>query len=369
MSYKVRPILMTPGPVQLDQEVLEIFGEPIEADYGEKWAFTYNNLLESLRLLFNTKGEIFLLSGSGSLGLDACIGNSLSRGDKIIIVSNGFFGERLIEIAFKYGQQIITLSESWGKPINLNKLEEIIRINHDAKLIALVHHETSTGMINPVEEVGFIGKKYGIPILVDAVSSIGGIPFNMDAWSIDFCVTASQKCLGTTAGLSPVAISPQGYEIILKNKQPQCGWYNNFQIWKKYSQSWSNWHPYPITFSSNLIYSLEKSLQMLIKDGLQNRTKKYKIQKEQICEELLRLNFSEFNSNNNPLISVLLMPDELLSSELIVYLENNNRIKIANGLGELSNKAIRIGHMSVAISKNDINNLVSGIKNWSREIS
>lgn len=365
----MHPVLMTPGPVQLHQEVLKILGEPIEADYGEKWAFTYNNLLESLRLLFNTKGEIFLLSGSGSLGLDACIGNSLSPDDKIIVISNGFFGERLIEIATNYRQRIVTLPGSWGKPINLNKLKEIIRFNLDAKLIALVHHETSTGMINPVEEVGFIGKKYGIPVMVDAVSSIGGIPFTMDDWGVDFCVTASQKCLGTTAGLSPVAISSRGYEIIEKNKKTQCGWYNNFQIWKKYNQNWSNWHPYPITFSSNLIYSLEKSLQMLVLDGLQNRMQNYKAQREKIREELLRLRFSEFIPDNNPLISVFNMPNGLLSSELISFLEMKFKIKIANGLGKLSNKIIRIGHMSIAISNDDINNLIYGIKNYLKEKS
>lgn len=354
-------ILMTPGPVKLQAQVLEKLSEPVQADYGKSWASKYNNVLLLIKRLFNTKGEVIITPGSGSCGLDSCISNSLSINDKIIVFSNGFFGERLIEIANQYHLLVRSISKKWGIEIDMVEAEELIRLNLDAKLIAIVHHETSTGMINPIERIGNLANKYNIPTLVDAVSSIGGLPFLMDDWHVDFCVTASQKCLGTIPGLSIIAISPKGLEIIKNNKNPLCGWYNSFLVWMDYQKKWENWHPYPITISTNIILSLETSLCILFNEGLKERNKQYSNQKQLIKEKISIWGIEEFLASNNPLLSVLYTHERVLSSEIIYFLENEIGIKIANGLGELSNKVLRIGHMSPAILNDEINQLTDGL--------
>ncbi len=251
-------------------------GSPVRAHYGPEWTELYNQTTEIVKHLFNTEGDVFLMVGSGSCGLDSCLGSAFSTGEKVIIGINGFFGERLRAIAEGYGLTTVLVEAEWGKPFEPSDFEAAILNNPDARGVCVVHLETSTTIINPIEEIGEIVRKHGLCYMVDAVSSLGGIPVQMDAWNIDLCATASQKCLGAPPGLAPVAVGRRGWEFIDRFPTTNHGWYTNLRTWRKYVHEWGDWHPFPITMATNNVLALKTSLDNLLREGVEYRMERYR---------------------------------------------------------------------------------------------
>lgn len=362
-TKKVR--LFTPGPVELHEEVLRELSRPIEPDYGIEWTSYYNNTRKLLCKIFDTTNEVMLFVGSGSSGIEACIGSALSYDEKILIGVNGFFGERLKEIAESFGLQTIIIEQPWGERLEPQAFEDVLRKDKLIKMIALVHLETSTTIVNPIEEFGKISKKYDVPLLVDTVSSLGGMPVSMDKWGIDFCVSASQKCLGAPPGLAPIAISSRGWDLIKKKPSKNHGWYLNLNVWQKYEQMWEKWHPYPITMAVSTLFALRKSLDILMKDGLENRLLRYQNLAKRLRSNLHKIGLAPYTSDDllSPVITAIRGPTGIDTTEIVNYLYENYSMRIAGGLGLLKNKIFRIGHMTPTISLDDIDDLVLAIEN------
>jgi alanine-glyoxylate transaminase/serine-glyoxylate transaminase/serine-pyruvate transaminase len=294
--------------------------------------------------------------GSGSCAIDSCIGSVFKSGEKIIVGVNGFFGERLNAIAHHYELDTIIVAGEWGKTLSPQDFSKAIEENPDAVGVCVVHLETSTTIINPIKEIGQIVRNHGLCFIVDAVSSLGGLPFQMDEWNIDLCASASQKCLGAPPGIAPVAIGSRGWEFIDRNLSIGHGWYSDLRVWRKYANEWSDWHPFPITMATNNVLALKISLESLIKEGIENRLNRYKKLATRLRNGLRDINMPPFTPDEMmaPVITAAYGPIGVDTSKIVDFLAREHMIKIAGGLGELKNKIFRIGHMAPTVTDDDI---------------
>jgi alanine-glyoxylate transaminase/serine-glyoxylate transaminase/serine-pyruvate transaminase len=359
-------LLMIPGPIQPEPDVMLSMGGPVRAHYGPEWTELYNQTTGILKQVFNTDGDVFLMVGSGSCGLDGCLGSAFSSGEKVIVGLNGFFGERLTDIARSYGLDTVLVEAEWGKPLQVADIETAIQANPDAVGVCVVHLETSTTIINPVEEIGKVVRKHGLCYLVDAVSSLGGMPMQMDAWNVDLCATASQKCLGAPPGLAPVAVGQRGWEFIDRNSTTHHGWYTDLRTWRKYMVEWGDWHPFPITMATSNVLALKTSLDNLLHEGVEFRMERYKRLALRLRKGLREIGMPPFTPDEMmaPVLTAAYGPQGVPTGEIVTYLVEKHHIKIAGGLGALKNKIIRVGHMAPTVSEKDIDRVLDALSQF-----
>jgi len=196
--------LMIPGPVGVEDEVLAAMAEPVRAHYGPAWLEIYDETLERLKRIFGTQNNMLLLTGPGSAGLEAALGSLAGRGDKVLVAYNGFFGERMATIARSHGLEVRTVEAQLGQPVDPEAIRKLLAAERDIQAMAVVHLETSTGVLNPLQEIVTTAGEFGVPLILDAVSSLGGMPLPVDEWGIDVCVTVGNKCLAGPIGLVPI---------------------------------------------------------------------------------------------------------------------------------------------------------------------
>ena len=367
MIKRVRK-LMIPGPVEVDPEVLRALAEPVEPHYGDEWVKKYNQILSLLAKVFNTKADIFLMVGSGTCAIDAAIGSSFLDGEKIIIGNNGFSGDRLVSIAHHNGLQTIQVKAEWGKKLDPQDFIMAFKQNPDAKGVAVVHSETSTTVINPIEEIGPIVREHDGVFNVDAVSSLGGIPYDMDNWCIGICASATQKCLGALPGLVPIAVSKRAWEFIDRVEMGIHGWYADLRIWRQYSIDWADWHPTPVTMATNIAKALLVALDQLMEEGIAHRMERYRRLALQLREGLYAAGMPPFTPDEelNPVLTAGFSPEGIPSSEVVKFLLEKHNIQISGGLGALKLKILRIGHMLPILTEKDIYNVCAALKEFGK---
>jgi len=358
--------LMIPGPIQPDRLVMDAMGDDIRAHYGPAWVTFYGETVDLLRRVFKTRGDVFIIAGSGSAGLDACIGSALSSGEKCLVGVNGFFGDRLATIANHNGINVVPVPAEWGKPLRPADFEDAFRRHPDAKAVIAVHLETSTTIVNPIEEIGLVCKRNGAAFIVDAVSSLGGMPLDMDDWGIHLCASASQKCLGAPPGVAPVAVSPAAWEMIDRNPAKHHGWYTDLRVWRQYATDWGDWHPSPVTMPVNNIRALRISLEQLLAEGIENRLERYRALALRLREGLRKIGMPPFTPDDMmaPVLTAAYGLPGIPTCEIVSYLETRHNIKISGGLGALKDQIFRIGHMSPVLSPDDIDQVLSALADF-----
>ncbi len=354
--------LMIPGPIQPAQDVLDAMGGPVEPHYGPDWVRFHNQTLDMLRQVYGTQGDAFILVGSGSSALDACLGSSLAAGEEVLIGVNGWFGERLVTIAQSYGLQVIPVTAPWGQPLDPAGFRKAFEDHPQARMAAVVHLETSTTIVNPVQEIGALAATYGRVLMVDAVSSLGGLPIHMDQWGIGLCVSASQKCLGAPPGLSTIAVSGKAWSLIDRIENKGHGWYLNLRVWRQYATDWAAWHPFPITMATNNVRALNVGLQGLLAEGLETRMKRYQGLALRLRRGLREIGMPPFTPDElmAPVLTAALGPPGVPTGDVVSYMAEVHHTKIAGGLGDsLKDKIFRIGHMSPTVSETDIDQVLA----------
>ncbi|HUV16336.1 MAG TPA: alanine--glyoxylate aminotransferase family protein [Pelolinea sp.] len=358
--------LMIPGPVEVHPDVLKAVNEPVEPHYGALWVEKYEKVNGLLKQVFNTKNDVFLMAGSGTCAIDTCFGSALLTGEKIIIGNNGFFGDRLVSIAKSNGLTVVEVKADWGKKIEADKIQKALADHPDSKMVAMVHSETSTTILNQIDEIGRVVKDSDALFMVDAVSSLGGVPYAVDDWGIDLCASATQKCLGALPGLAPVSVSPKAWKMIDRSEEKGHGWYTNLQTWREYATDWGDWHPTPVTMPVNLVNGLLVSLEQLINEGIPSRMARYKALALQLRNGLREAGMMPFTEDKdlNPVLTAAYPPEGVESSEVVDYLLKEHHIQISGGLGALKPIIFRIGHMSPVISSEDMDNLILLLKSF-----
>jgi len=361
------PNLMIPGPVSVEDDVLFELSQPIRPHYGADWTAVYNETRALLKRVFRTEGEVHILVGSGSAGLDAGIGSLTLPGEKAIVGTNGYFGERLIEICESYGLQVIPVRAKLGEPLDPAMFEAALRSHPGAALVTLVHLETATAVLNPLREIAALARQAEVPVVVDAVSSLGGAPLEMDDWGIDICVSATQKGLGAPPGLGPIAISPRAWEIMDSKPSRNHGWYLNLQTWRKFATEWGGWHPHPITMPTNNVMALRASLNKLLAEGIDNRIKRYTRLALRLRNGVRRLGLQPLTPDERlaPVLTAVYGPEGVRSSEIVKFLHERHDLRISGGLGEgLAERVFRVGHMGPRVTEHDIDLVLSGLEGF-----
>lgn len=345
--------LFTPGPGDVDEDVLVSLATPVIRHYGPEWMVIYTETQGLLKQVFKTKNEIFFVPGPASSLMDMAIGSLLATGEKIIVGVNGFFGERLSQIARGYGLQTITLNAPLGKPLDPNGLRTLLMQHPDAKVVALVHHESGTTVMNPLRELAQTAIEAGRAVVVDAVSSLGGVDVRVDEWGIDICVTTPNKCMEALPGMGFISVSPHAWELVDRHPQVNHGWYLNLKTWRQYASEWGTWHPTPVTLPTNIILALRTSLMKILGTGLEAHFEKYRWASQAVRQGLRNLGFEMFVDDDyaSPIITGVSRRPEFELAEMSNWLVEQRAIAIGGGLGELSGKMFRVGHLGKAATR------------------
>jgi aspartate aminotransferase-like enzyme len=341
-------LLMMPGPVPVAPRVLRAMSKPMINHRSTEFAGIYTDCREILSSVFQTKNDIFLLSGSGTAGMEAAVGSVAGSGDKVIAIENGKFGERFKDIASLYAE-VVPLVFEWGHPIDLEMVKE--KLEEGAKAITLVHNETSTGILNPAAEIGKLAKKYGALFIMDGVTSLGGDDVKVDEWGVDIAVVGSQKCLAAPPGLAVVSVSEKAFEAIKGvAKRP---YYNDLLAYKGSGDKPKPETPY--TPAIPLFYALQEALHIVKEEGMEARIKRHRVLTGAVRAAVAEMNIEMFPQLNeyshySNTISAMKAPAGI-SGEDIQNDMKKRGIIIAGGQEHLKGKIFRIGCMGIVTAR------------------
>lgn len=360
--------LMIPGPVEVEDEVLTCMGGPVRAHYGDEWIATYSETLNLLRQVLMTRGKVFILPGSGTLGNDAAVQSLFAPGDKVVVGVNGFFGKRLVEIAQANLLNVEIVEAQPGELLSPADFERAFATDPAIVAALVVHLETSTAVLNPIREIAAVTRKFNRLLMVDGVSSIGGAAFDMDGWGVDVVGTAPQKGLGAPPGLGIVALGERAWERITGQPERLHSWYLDLRRWNWYAENWGSWHPTPVTMPTSLILALRASLQSLVAESVPARLRRYTRLAERLRTELEFLGFPLFVPRERmaPVLTAARCPDGVTSHEVIRYLAGHHNIQITAGFGAAKDSVIRIGHMGGAVNDEAIDAVLDGLSEFAQ---
>ncbi len=354
-------LLLIPGPVPLHPRVQEELAKPALPHYGDAWIQAYAETEDLLRFLWEApKGKVFPVEGPGHAALEALAFTFLRPEDRVVVMDNGFFGQRLAEVLATHRVRVDLVSSEWGMGFDLPKLRKALV--KPAKAVALIHNETSTGVTNPMEDVIELAHAKGAFVLVDAVSSLGGIPFPAGKLDIDAAFSASQKCLAAPAGISPILVAPSLWEAT--DPKTADGWYLNLFTWDKYQREWGDWHPTPTTISSNLFYAVHRALTLVKEEGLSARFARHARAAAQLRDGLAELGFASVASPEllSNTVTCMRPPAAVEASAIVKGLKERQNVFISGGLGPLRGKTIRIGTMGTQAEPEVMDRLLAAMK-------
>ncbi len=264
--------LLIPGPTEVPPDVLAVMGRPILAHYMEEWVGLYNETISMLKEVFQTKNDVFIITGSCSAALEAAVCSIIEPGDKVI-------ADEIFRLAVKaHGGKLIDVSVPIGNYNTPERIEAVLKREGDVKAVALLHNISWGGVTNPIDEIGEIVNKHGAIFIVDAVSSLGGIDLKPDEWHIDMPCSGPQKALSVPPGISFLSVSQKAWEVMEKRKEPIQSWYLNLLYYRRPPiDPKKTWHPTPTTCSTVLVRALWQSLKTILKEGLENVFKRHAV--------------------------------------------------------------------------------------------
>ena len=304
-----------------------------------------DELKQNLRTLFGTENSVTVpISGTGSSAMEAAFVNLVERGDKVLILQNGVFGTRMVDVAGRLGADVTELAFEWGTPVDVEKAAEKIK-DEQYKLVAIVLAETSTGVRNPVEMIGTLLKGSSTLYLVDAVTAIGGMPIEVDSWGIDICYAGSQKCLACPPGASPITFSERAMDAIKNRKSKVPNWSLDMTLLTQY---WGGkTRVYHHTPPINMMYALYQAVYNIIEEGPEKVFARHRQAHECLVAELDKLGWNLLVEKGFrlPMLNAVLVPEGVNEAELRARLLKEYHIEISSGLGALAGKVVRVGLM------------------------
>lgn len=345
--------LMGPGPLDVHPRVYKALSSPVIGYLDPVYLKVLDRIGELLPPVFGTQNRLTnAMPGTGSSGMEACVANLIEPGDRILIGVNGFFGDRIRQMAERQGAEITVVETEWGRPIEPERLEAELK-KHSFKLTAVVHAETSTGVLQPVDDIARLAKEYGSMMMLDTVSSLGGIEIKVDQWGVDACFSCSQKCIGCAAGLSPITFSDRAVETIKNRKTPVSSWYLDLSLIGKY---WGTERIYHHTSSSTLNYGLLEALLLIHEEGLETRFARHlKNHKALVAGvEALGLKMLVAPEYRLPTLNTVVIPDGVDDLKLRRYLLEKFKLDIGGGFGRLQGKVWRVGLMGYSSSADNV---------------
>ncbi|GEA52463.1 alanine--glyoxylate aminotransferase [Vibrio inusitatus NBRC 102082] len=348
--------LMGPGPSDISPQVLQALSRPTIGHLDPLFIRMMDELKLLLKYAFQTENEFTIaLSAPGSAGMEACIVNLIEVGEKVIVCRNGVFGERMRQNVERCGGIAIVVDDEWGSPVSAHKLQNAVEEHPDAVAVAFVHAETSTGALSDAEALSTIARSKDMLVIVDAVTSLGGVPLKVDEWKLDAVYSGSQKCLSCTPGLSPLTFSSKAIAKIESRQYPVQSWFLDQSLVLGY---WSGEgkRAYHHTAPVNSLYALHESLLLLKEEGLELAWKRHADAHQQLKEGLTQLgiDFVVDEKYRLPQLNAVYVPTGIDEALVRQRLLNEYNLEIGAGLGELAGKAWRIGLMGYGARKENI---------------
>lgn len=353
--------LLGPGPTTAHPRVLRSMTTPLIGYLDPQFLSILDEVQELLRFVFQTANKLTLaVSGTGSAGMEAALCNFIETGDHVVVGANGFFGSRIAEIASRYGAEVTTLQKPWGQVFSLEELESALQAR-PAKILALVHAETSTGALQPMDGVGEIAKRHGSLLLLDTVTSLSGVPVQIDDWGVDIAYSASQKCLSCPPGLAPITVSERAIDVMRNRDTKVANWYLDLSLLEQY---WGENRQYHHTVSMSLMYALREGLRMVYEEGLDTRHARHMYVAELLWEGLRELDFDLHVplAHRLPMLTTPRLYPGIDDVAVRASLLNDYNIEIAGGFGALSGQIWRIGLMGFSSRRENVALLLAALR-------
>jgi len=336
--------LMGPGPTEIHPRVLTTMSQPAIGYLDPVFIEMMEELKALLRYVYQTKNPLtFPISGPGSVGMEYCFVNLVAPGDKVIVCRNGVFGGRMIENVERMGGIPVVVEDKWGEPVDPNKLEDALKKNREARFVAFIHAETSTGVQSDAQALIAIAHKYDALTIVDAVTSLGGSPVLVDEWKVDAIYSASQKCLSCTPGLSPVSFSERVVEYVKSRKDKIHSWFMDMNLLLGY---WgATTRTYHHTAPTNALFALHEALLLINEEGLENSWARHRRHHTALKAglEAMGLKFLVKPEHQLPQMNAVLCPEGVDEAKVRRTLLTEFNLEIGAGLGPLAGKIWRFG--------------------------
>jgi aspartate aminotransferase-like enzyme len=357
----VEKLIMLPGPTQVPERILKAMLRPMINHRGAEFEKLYAEIEEGLKYLFQTQeNAVFPLTASGTGAVECAALNTVEKGDKVLVPTNGEFGERLAESYEKAGATLLNPKFDLGIPIDTNTVEKTLQSNKDVKMVAFVYNETACGIRNPAEEIVKIAKEHETLVIVDAISNLGGDTLYMDKWSADVVVTGSQKCLACPPGLSFISLSEAAWNKVERSKKEKETVYFDLAKIKEFHQK----NETPFTPAVPLFYALQEALKMLKEEGIEKRIKRHAECAKSMREGLKSIGFKPFPKDEKFASNTVTASYGLQGvpvGDMIKKLLEDTGIVIAGGIGETKGKIFRIGTMGT-VTQNEVNLTLNGMR-------
>lgn len=360
-------LLMGAGPSRVHSDVLQAMSQNTIGHLDPAMVAMMDELKDMLRYVFQTKNAMtFPVSGPGSLGMEACVNNVIEPGDKVIIAINGVFGMRMAEVTRRSGAEVIVTEDDWGTAVDPGKVEDALKANPGVKAVGFVHAETSTGALSDAAALCRLATDHDALSIVDTVTSLGGIPVNVDVWGADAVYSGTQKCLSCPPGLSPVTFSDKAVQVTLDRKTPVQSWLLDLSLVSAYWQgdAKSGARTYHHTAPVNALMGLHEALRRIVAEGLESTWTRHKETSALIVNGLEEMGFTMLVDADIRLPELLTvnLPEGVDDAAVRSKLLNEYGIEISAGLGPFAGKLWRIGVMGEGARPENAEKILKAIK-------
>jgi alanine-glyoxylate transaminase/serine-glyoxylate transaminase/serine-pyruvate transaminase len=355
-------VLLGPGPSNLHPRVFRAMASPILGLMDPDFLAIMDHTMTLLRQLFQTENELAItLPGTGMAGMEAALCNVIEPGDEVVVGIHGFFGQRLAEIVERHGGTAVRVEVDFGQVLGTDQIATALDAHPDAKMVAVVHGETSSGVGQPLEDIGKLVRERDKILVVDAVCSLGGVNVPVDDYLIDICYSGGQKCIGGPAGIACLTLNDRAMSVIESRSRPVDTWYLDLTLISKY---WLSDRAYHHTAPGSLAYAIHEALRLIQEEGLQARFARH-----QSCGDLLKAGLTDLGlelfgdpANRLPMLTCVMIPDGVDDATTRGRLLRDFGIEIAGGFGPLKGKAWRIGLMGYSCSERNVHYLLAALE-------
>lgn len=359
-------VLLGPGPSEVDPRVLAALGMPLLGHLDPEFVALMDETQTLLRHAFRTNNPLTLaVSGTGSAGMEAVVVNLIEPGDRMLVCVNGVFGGRMVDVAQRAGAEVSSIERPYGEAFDPDEVRDAVK-KVRPKVVGIVHAETSTGVWQPVDEIARICRQHSALIALDTVTSLGGVPVEIDAWGIDAVYSGTQKCLSCPPGLAPVSFGPRAVAAIERRKHKVQSWYLDMTMIMRY---WGSDRFYHHTAPINMNYALREALALVVEEGLENRWARHKKNHEALKTGLAALGLSLVPAEGFqlPQLNCVRIPDRIDDLAVRKRLISEWGIEIGGGLGSLKGKAWRIGLMGYSSRPANVTLVLSALETCLRD--
>ena len=351
-------LLLGPGPSNADPRVLQAIARPPLSHLDPLYLELMNEVQEMLRYAWQTDNRFTIpVSGTGSAAMEATIANTVEPGETVVVGVIGYFGKRLVDMCGRYGAKVVEVSAPWGEALSLDTLTQAVE-QHKPAVLALVHAETSTGVQQPLDGIGDLCRAHDCLLLLDTVTSLGGVPLKLDEAKVDLAYSCSQKGLSCPPGLGPFTMGPRAEEKLDRRSGKVPNWYLDMSGLKSY---WGSQRTYHHTAPVNMNYGLREALRLLCEEGLENSWARHRRNSEQLWAglESMGLELHVPLSHRLPTLTTVKIPDGVDGKAFATHLLNKHGVEIGNGLGDLAGRVWRVGLMGTNSKPENVERLLN----------